>query len=90
MAFTAVRNYRFAEGNKYRENWTVTADANSGSFQTGLSVIDAIDGVAVFSAATGSQKFKANLNASATATNGAVFCSSCTAGDQFNIVCIGH
>jgi hypothetical protein len=67
----------------------VTADANSGSFQTGLQVVEALV-YAPVSAATAGQKFKANLNASAVTTNGYVFASSCTNGDQFTVIAIGH
>ena len=90
MAFTATKLYRFAEGNKYRECWQISADAASGSFQTGLSVVDAIDGIVPVSMATAAAKFKANLNSGATAANGFVFVSSCAANDVFNVVCIGH
>ena len=90
MAFSATRQYRFAEGNKYRECWQITADAASGSIQTGLSVIDAIDGIVPVSMATAAAKFKANFNSGATAANGFVFVSSCASGDVFNVVCIGR
>lgn len=90
MAFTATRNYRFAEGNKYKENWTVNCDANSGSFQTGLSVVDGVDGIVVNSAATTCPKTKPNLNSGATATNGFIFMSSCSNGDVYYITVVGH
>lgn len=90
MAFTNTRLVRNIEGAKIVEYWDVTADANSGSISTGLSVIEAIAGVTVVSAATGAQKFKANLNAASAAANGSILVSSCTSGDRFIVVAIGH
>lgn len=90
MAFTNTKLTRTVWGNKVVEFWDVTADANSGAVTTGLSVIEAIGGVTVVSAATGSQNFKMNKNASGTATNGAIMVSSCTNGDHFIVVAVGH
>lgn len=89
MAFTATKLYRYAEGNKYVEAYDVVADANSGSIQTGLSVVDAVIAT-VQSAATGSQKFRRNLSAASAAANGQIMVSSCTSGDQFTVLAIGH
>lgn len=88
MAFTATKLFTSVFGNQRVVGLTVTADANSGAVDSGLSVIDAIV-VGVQSAATGSQKFKKNLNSGGTALNGSVFVSSCTNGDAFTVVCIG-
>lgn len=90
MAFTNTRLIRNIEGNKVIEYWSVTADANSGSVATGLSVIEAIAGVTVVSAATGAQKFKMNLSAASATANGTIMVSSCTSGDQFVVVAVGH
>lgn len=90
MAFTNTRSLRTVWGNKVVEFWNVTADANSGVISTGLSVVEVIGGVTVVSAATGAQKFKANLNAASAAANGSIMCSSCTAGDNFIVVAVGH
>lgn len=90
MAFTNTRLVRNIEGAKVVEYWSVTADANSGSVTTGLSVIEAIAGVTVVSAATGSQKFKMNLSAASATANGQILVSSCTNGDQFVVVAVGH
>lgn len=88
MAFTKTQLFSTVWGNKRVIGLTVTADANSGAVDSGLSVIEAIT-VSVQSAATGSQKFKKNLNSGATALNGSVFVSSCSSGDAFTVVCIG-
>jgi hypothetical protein len=88
MAFTKTVLFNSVFGNKRIVGLTVTADANSGAVDSGLSVIEAIT-TGVQSAATGSQKFKANLNSGATALNGSIFVSSCTSGDAFTVVCIG-
>lgn len=88
MAFTKASAAQSVWGNKRMVSFTLTADANSGAVDTGLSVIESVM-VAVKSAATGSQKFKANLNSGATALNGSLFCSSCTSGDDFYVTCFG-
>lgn len=90
MSFTNTRLIRNVQGNKVVEYWSVTADANSGVITTGLSVIEAIGGITVVSAATGSQKFKMNLSAASATANGSIMVSSCTGGDQFVVVAIGH
>jgi hypothetical protein len=90
MSFTNTRLFRTVWGNKLVEAWDVTADNNSGVVTTGLSVIDALGGVTVVSAATGSQNFKMNKNAAGTATNGSIMVSSCTNGDHFIVIAVGH
>lgn len=89
MAFTATQLFTTAWGNKRVIGLTVTADANSGAVESGLSVIDAIV-VSVQSAATGSQNFKKNLNSGTTARNGSIMISSCTNGDAFTVICVGR
>lgn len=89
MAFTATNLFTSVFGNKRVVGLLVTADANSGAVDSGLSVIEAIT-VGVVSAATGAQKFKKNLNSGATALNGSIFMSSCTNGDAFNVVVYGR
>jgi hypothetical protein len=88
MAFTATVQFKTVFGNKRAVSLLVTADANSGAVDTGLSVIDAVY-VGVVSAATGAQKFKKNVNSGATALNGSLMMSSCTNGDAFNVLCVG-
>ena len=88
MAFTATKLFTTVFGNKRVVGLTVTADANSGAVDSGLSVIEAII-TGVQSAATGSQKFKSNLNSGGTALNGSIFLSSCTNGDAFTVICVG-
>lgn len=89
MAFSKASTTQTVFGNKRIVTFVLTADANSGAVDSGLSVIESI-AVAVKSAATGSQKFKANLNSGATALNGSIMCSSCTNGDDFYVTVIGR
>jgi hypothetical protein len=89
MAFSKSSVKQTVFGNERVVHMIISADANSGAVDSGLSVIDSI-GVAVKSAATGSQKFKANLNSGATALNGSIFCSSCTSGDDFYVTVYGR
>jgi len=76
-------------GNKIAYVLSMTCDANSGSIQTPLSVVEAIS-VTPQSAATTAPKFKINLNSGATAANGFIMGSSCTNGDSYYIIAIGH
>lgn len=89
MAFSKASAVQTVWGNKRVVQFVLTADANSGAVDTGLSVIEGVM-TAVKSAATGSQKFKANLNSGATALNGSLFCSSCTNGDDFYVTVFGR
>ena len=89
MAFTLTDRSQSVFGNKRIVTGLITADANSGAVDSGLSVIESIS-TGVKSAVTGSQKFKANLNSGATALNGSIFCSSCTNGDEFYVTVIGR
>lgn len=89
MAFSRSEVKQTVLGNERVVHLIVTADANSGAVDSGLSVIDSIS-VAVRSAATGSQKFKANLNSAGTALPGSIFCSSCTNGDAFYVTVFGR
>lgn len=89
MAFTATKLYQYNEGNKVLIAYDVTADANSGAISTGLSVVEAVIAT-VQSAATGGQKFKRNLSAASATANGTIMCSSCTSGDAFTVIAIGH
>lgn len=89
MAFTLTDRSQSVFGNKRIVTGLITADANSGAVDVGLSVIESIS-TGVKSAATGAQKFKANLNSGATALNGSIFCSSCTSGDEFYVTVIGR
>jgi hypothetical protein len=89
MAFTKSVDFTTVIGNKRAIGLTITADANSGAVETGLSVIEHVQAT-VISAATGSQKFKKNLNSGLTANNGSLMMSSCTNGDAFHVLCIGR
>lgn len=90
MAFTLTSTAVSVWGNKRVTTGIITADANSGAVDVpGVSIIESIS-TGVKSAATGSQKFKANLNSGATALNGSIFCSSCTNGDEFYVTVVGR
>jgi hypothetical protein len=89
MAFSIADRVQSVWGNKRVVTFTLTADANSGAVDTGLSVIEAVS-TGCKSAATGAQKFKANLNSGATALPGSLFVSSCTGGDDFYVTVIGR
>lgn len=89
MAYSFAVIGQTVEGNKRQYFLSMTCDANSGSIQTPLSVIDAY-AVTPSSAATTAPKFKANLNSGATAANGFLFGSSCTNGDSYFVVVWGH
>lgn len=89
MAFAKTGVVQTVFGNKRAVGMLVTADANSGAVDTGLSVIEGVM-VAVRSAVTGSQKFKANLNSAGTALPGSLFMSSCTSGDDFYVTVFGR
>lgn len=88
MAFSKTVLFTTVFGNKRAVGLEITADANSGAVDSGLSVIETLS-PGVISAATGSQKFKRNLNSGGTALNGSIFMSSCTNGDVFHVVAIG-
>lgn len=89
MAFTLTDKVQSVWGNKRVVTGLLSADANSGAVDTGLSLIESVM-TSVKSAATGSQKFKANLNSGATALPGSLFVSSCTNGDEFYLTVIGR
>ena len=89
MAFTKTLLFTTVMGNKRVMGLEITADANSGAVDSGLSVIEALT-IGVISAATGSQKFKRNLNSGGTALNGSIAMSSCTNGDVFHVVAVGR
>lgn len=89
MAYSAAVLYRTVDGNKVQIAYSMTCDGNSGSIQTGLSVIEAVF-VTVTSAATTCPKFKRNVNSAGTAANGFLFASSCTNGDNYVVLAIGH
>ncbi len=92
MAFTNTRLVRNIEGNKVVEYWNVTADANSGSVITGLSVVEAVFGYTAISITTAAPAihFRPNISAASAAANGSIMVSSCTNGDNFIIVAVGH
>ena len=89
MAFSNSILYQTMWGNKKVVAISMVADANSGSITTGLSVVESVQATVV-SAATGAQKFKMNLSAASAAANGSIMVSSCTNGDVFQVLAIGH
>lgn len=90
MAYTFSQIYVTSWGNKKVQAISVTADAASGAILTGLSVVEAVVGITLQSAATAGFKVKANINSAAAASNGSVFVSSAANGDVFTIVVSGH
>ncbi len=89
MAFSVASRKQTVFGNERVVHMIVSADANSGAVDSGLSVIDSVS-VAVKSAATGSQRFKINVNSGATALLGSLMMSSCTNGDDFFVTVYGR
>ena len=90
MAFTAsflVKNQ--AVGDKYQHHIRVTADAASGSVDTGFGVIDFIQHSAQ-SATSGDYRVFMNKDAALAAENGTVAVSGVASGDVIYLTVIGH
>lgn len=91
MAFTATVVQKTVFGNMRVHMVEVTADANSGVVDTGLDVIHAVQASPVSCATFSRMKFKKNLaEDGSTASNGNVFVSSATNGDDLVLVCYGR
>ncbi len=88
MAFTANKLVTTVFGNKRVVILSMTADAASGAFDSGLSVVEALIPGPV-SAATGAPIFKKNQNSAATALNGSIFVKNAASGDEFTIIAVG-
>ncbi len=91
MAFTVTKLYQYSEGNKVCIAFDVTADANSGVISTGLNVVEAVIATPVSCVTVVPMpKFRRNLSAASATANGSIMVSSCTNGDAFTVIAIGH
>lgn len=83
MAYTATVVDKTVFGNKRVHIFDVTADAASGSVDSGMSYIDAIQVSPVSMATFSLVKFRPNINAASAASNGLVMISAAASGDRF-------
>lgn len=90
MAFTSTEKFLTVVGDKRMQVLEVTADANSGAVDTGLTVIDSAHATPKSAATFSRVKCKENVNSGGTALNGTVFMSSCTSGDAITLVVYGR
>jgi len=89
MAFTVTKK-QHSVGSVRMVTIAVTADATSGTFDSGLSVIDG-GTMTAKSAATIVGGFGAKFNQSAgVAANGKINITGVTSGDDLEIVCFGR
>jgi hypothetical protein len=89
MAFTNTIVKQSVFGDMRVILYEITADANSGVINTGLSYIYSVQAT-VKSAATNGQNFKANKNAAGAASNGDIMASSCANGQEFYLTVYGR
>ena len=78
-----------AMGDKFVHYVRVTADATSGAFATGFSVVDFLQH-SPQSATTGSFRVLMNKSSGLTATNGDVAISGAISGDVIYLTVVGH
>lgn len=91
MAYTAsflVKNQ--AVGDKFQHHIRVTADALSGSFDTGHKVVDFIQYSIQSATTTLMPRVFMNKAADLTALNGTIAISGATSGDEYYFTVIGH
>jgi len=88
MAYTGTVLKRDVFGSTRITILTITADAASGAFDSGLS---RVIGCAMSPVSVGTAGFKVqiNQNSAATALNGSIRISSAASGDGFTLVCYG-
>jgi hypothetical protein len=89
MAFTASFLVKTVKGNQREEQIRVTADAASGSVDTGLGVIDFIQHSPQSCTSAGYRVFM-NTNSGLTALNGTVAVSGVASGDVIFLTVVGH
>jgi len=89
MAFTASFLAKTVKGNQREEQIRVTADAASGSVDTGLGVITFLQH-SPQSAATAGYRCFMNTNSGLTALNGTVAISGVASGDVMFLTVVGH
>lgn len=90
MAYTATLVKKDVHGSQRMEVYDVTADANSGSVLTGLSVIECFSLGPVSITTTVFPKIRPNISAASAALNGSVMVSNATSGDRFFLTVYGH
>lgn len=89
MAFTATLNERSVFGNKQVQFYTVTADAATGSWDTGLGSVTHVQ-VTAKSAASSVWNARADEGVSGTSIAGTVALTGVTSGDDFYVVVFGR
>jgi hypothetical protein len=89
MAYTASFLVKTVKGNQREEQIRVTADAASGSVDTGLSVIDFVQ-QSPQSCATAGYRCFMNTNSGLTALNGTVALSGLASGDVLFLTVVGR
>ena len=86
MAYTVTRS-QFSLGNKRGVGLAITADAVSGTVDSGLSVIESISEAP--KSVTSTVKLSKNVSAGV-AANGKLNITAATSGDEIEVLCIGR
>jgi hypothetical protein len=89
MAYTASFLVKTTKGNQKEQQIRVTADAASGSVDTGFSVIDSLQHSPQSCASAGYRCFM-NTNSGLTALHGTVALSGLGSGDVLFLTVVGH
>lgn len=89
MAYSVTVVDKTVFGNKRVCIFDVTADAQSGVVETGLSRVDAFDVGPVSMATFSLVKFRPNISAASAAANGSIMVSGAASGDRFFITVYG-
>ena len=89
MAYTASSLVKSVWGNQMVQQYRITADAASGSVDTGLSVIDSIQHAPQSCASAGYRAFM-NTAADLSSENGTVALSGLGSGDVLFLTVVGH
>lgn len=89
MAYSVTVVDKTVFGNKRVCILDVTADAQSGVVDTGLSVVDALSLGPVSMNTFSLVKVRPNINAASAAANGKLMISGCTSGDRLFITVYG-
>lgn len=90
MAYTVTIVNKTVFGNKRVSLLDVTADAQSGSVDSGFGVVDAFSVGPVSMATFSLVKFRPNISAASAASNGQIMVSGAASGDRFFITVYGH
>lgn len=89
MAFTSTVIHKTVYGDRRIVHFEVTADANSGSVDSGMLHVTSVLFGPISMASGSEAKLKRNLSAASAASNGIVMCSGFTNGDAFTCVVYG-